>query len=146
SVEVVCPTRAVRASGIPARIEHEVIDEELASPVEEFGQGLFPVGSFEDVLLGHGFPGEFAALTTQLVPQSCELLFLREERGSRGEPFLVRNHSVLGFDTDAAVFRHAGTSPPVADGADMVPPAYVPRIIVHRLADTSWAIWISTAT
>src|SRR6516165_5028361 len=49
--EVVDPERAVRAARVPLRREHEVVDDELATAVEQVGQRGLPVWPFEDVLL-----------------------------------------------------------------------------------------------
>ena len=59
-IEVVRPERAVRASGFPVRIEHEVIDDKLAGPVKQLRQGLFAVRSFENILFTYGFPRHLA--------------------------------------------------------------------------------------
>jgi hypothetical protein len=91
AVEVVGPTRAVRAAFVPLRGEHEVIDDQLAAAVEELRQRPLAVPSFEHVRLLDALPGQRAAFLTQPVPLACEF-FLQAQEGVAGfEPFLVRD-------------------------------------------------------
>ena len=59
-IEVVSPERAMRASRIPFRIEHEVIDDQLARAAEELRQSFLAVRSFERVLLLDALPRQRA--------------------------------------------------------------------------------------
>ena len=60
AIEIVGPERATRASGVPFRIEHEVIDNELTRAVEELRQSFFAVRSLERVLLLDALPWQRA--------------------------------------------------------------------------------------
>src|SRR5207245_4706539 len=86
---VVGPERADRAADVVLRVEHEVIDEQLAPPVEELGQRLLAVGPVEDVLLLDRLPRKVVPLLRQLVAKTSELLLLREQLFARLEPFVV---------------------------------------------------------
>jgi hypothetical protein len=56
-VEVVGPERADATAGLVLRVEHEVVDEELAAAVEQLGQRLLAVGAVEHVFLLDALPG-----------------------------------------------------------------------------------------
>jgi len=45
AIEIIGPERAMRASGVPFRIEHEMIDDELAGAVEQLRQSFFAIRS-----------------------------------------------------------------------------------------------------
>src|SRR6266852_332611 len=95
AVEVVCPERATRASLFPVRTEHEVIDDQLRTPRKEVGQRLFAVRSFENVLLVHSLPRQFAPLLTKLVTQSSKFLFLCQKLLARADPFTFRDNFMV---------------------------------------------------
>src|SRR5262245_6062083 len=87
AVEVVHPPgthEARRVEGIGRlrtgrfRIEHGVIDDELAAPRKQVLQGYLPALAFEDVVLVDQLPGKLSALATQLVTEVRELLFFRQ--------------------------------------------------------------------
>ena len=102
AVEVVGPERAVLASHLGIRAEHEVVDHQLAAAIEQVGQRLPPLRAVERVLLGDGLPGEVPARLGQGVARAGELLFLLEEPGAGGDPLFARNdavsHGVLMVD------------------------------------------------
>jgi hypothetical protein len=56
SVEAVRAERAVWTADDVVRVEHEMIDDELALAVEELVERLLPRGPVEDVLIRDGFP------------------------------------------------------------------------------------------
>src|SRR6516164_1792063 len=89
AVEVVGPERAMRTTCLPCRIEHEVINDQLAAAVQQLRQALPAVGSFEYVVLLDALPRQFAPLAAQLVAQPREFLLPREQPLARFEPFLV---------------------------------------------------------
>src|SRR6266568_2806414 len=76
------------------RIEHGVIDNELAAPGKQVQQGDLPALAFEGVVLVDQLPRKLAALATQLVAEMGELLFLGQVLLTRGDPFFVLNHRV----------------------------------------------------
>jgi hypothetical protein len=92
-VEVVGPERAALAAGVPARIEHEVVDDELAAAGEELRQRASSVRPLEDVLLLDALPRQVTSLAPQLVPQPRELLLLREQLLPLGQPLVVLHHA-----------------------------------------------------
>jgi hypothetical protein len=79
-----------------ARSHHEVLDEELAPAVEEIGERHFALWPAEDIALLDLHPGQGPPLGGQGVTTPCELLFLRQERLARREPFLARGDPVPG--------------------------------------------------
>src|SRR5262252_10602730 len=102
-VEVVHPERADIAGGVRRprrvrprrlRVEHRVIDDELAAPPEEVAQGLRPVLALKGVLLFHELPRQVAPLPAQLVAHPRELLLLCQVPLPRLEPLLVLHHLV----------------------------------------------------
>src|SRR5688572_33046478 len=87
AVEVVHPpgTREARSVGGPGcvwpggiRIEHCVIDHELATFTKHVVQGHLPTLALEGVVLFHQLPWKSPALATQLVAHARELLFFRQ--------------------------------------------------------------------
>ena len=64
----------MRATGVVVRVEHEVIDHELASLGEEIGKSFRAVGTVEHVLLGNDLPGQRAHLAAQFIALARELL------------------------------------------------------------------------
>src|SRR5258708_39276505 len=110
SVEVVRPERATRASLLPVRTEHEVIDDQLRTPRKEVGQRLFAVRSLENVLLVHSLPRQFAPLLTKLVTQSSKFLFLCQKLLASADPLILR-HNFMSFHCDTS-FRFSTNHPP----------------------------------
>src|SRR5215469_13202396 len=95
AVEVVGQERATLAAFLPARAEHKVIDDKLASPVEQIGECHFAAGTVENVLLFDSLPWQLAAQPTQLIAQACKFfLLLKKVLSSRG-PFVWRHYSVI---------------------------------------------------
>src|SRR5258708_26427318 len=94
AIEVVGPKRAMRASSVPFRIEHEVIYDELARAIEQLRQSFFPVRSFERVLLVNVLPRQLAPVFAQLVAQPVELLLLGQQFFPLFNPFWMRNDFV----------------------------------------------------
>src|SRR5262249_15977448 len=87
--------RAADATFLPPRPQHEMIDYQLAPPVEQFGYRL-PAGEcLEDIFLVDLDPGQRAPFGAQPVALAREFLFLREERRACGKPFIARNDRVL---------------------------------------------------
>jgi hypothetical protein len=78
AVDAVGHRRAGRAAGLVARAEHEVVDEQLGSPVEQLGERLLTVVGVEAVLLLHRHPGQLASLLRDRVAESGVLLFADE--------------------------------------------------------------------
>jgi len=95
AVDVVGQERAAWAALLPPRTEHEVIDDQLAAPVEQVGEGLLPVRPLEDVALLDPHPGQLAALGAQPIAQPGEFLLLAQELLARSEPVLARHKTVL---------------------------------------------------
>src|SRR5439155_20664317 len=92
--------RAALAALFPPGAEHEVIDDELTTPVEEVGERLLALGAVEHVILLDLEPRQLTPLPTELITQPGELLFLCEMRLARLEPFLsghdlVARHQLL---------------------------------------------------
>ena len=81
--------RAADAAFRPVRAEHEVLDDELAAPVEQVGERLLAVRAVEHVVLLDLDPGQRATFGAQLVAQAGEFLFLAQEFLACGKPFVA---------------------------------------------------------
>jgi hypothetical protein len=60
AVDAVGHRRTGRAAGLVAGAEHEVVDEQLGSPVEQLDERLLTVVGVEAVVLLHRHPGQLA--------------------------------------------------------------------------------------
>src|SRR5579864_6815327 len=105
AVEAVSPERAMLASRVPTGVEHKMVDDQLAAPVEEFRQRLLTVRTIEDVGFGNRLPRKLAPLLVQLVAQPREFLFLGEKCRARGQPFFVGDDAMTA---QAAALRCHG--------------------------------------
>jgi hypothetical protein len=65
---------AAGAAFLPVRTKHEVIDDELASPVEQVGERFLAARRIEDIVLFDFDPGKLAALGGNGVALARELL------------------------------------------------------------------------
>src|SRR6266511_1433495 len=70
--------RTCRATGVVARSEHEVVDEQLGSPVEQLDERLLAVVRVDAVFLLHPHPRQLASLLRDLVAEPGVLLFADE--------------------------------------------------------------------
>src|ERR671930_41358 len=95
AVDAVGHRRAGRATGLVAWAEHEVVDEQLGSPVEQLDERLLTVVRVEAVLLLHPHPWQLASLLRELVAEPGVLLLADEQLLTCGEPFLTRADPVL---------------------------------------------------
>ena len=86
AIEAVGAQGAMGATRLVVRAEHEMVDDELAAPLEEIGKRLIAVGTLEHVILCNFHPGKAAALFVQLILHLGKLLFLREEFLTRLDP------------------------------------------------------------
>ena len=90
SVEAVGDSRARRTAGLVLRPEHEVVDEQLRTALEEVGERRLSVVGVERVLLVDAHPRQVAPLSRELVA-AAGVLFLRlQELTPCGEPILAR--------------------------------------------------------
>src|SRR5579859_5518647 len=98
AVEVVHPPRtreARRINGIGRvwpgsfRIEHGVIDHELAASSKQVLQGDLPSLALQGVVFLYQLPWKLSALATQLVAEVRELLFFRQVLLASRHPFVV---------------------------------------------------------
>jgi hypothetical protein len=72
-----------------------MIDDELASAVEELRQRLLPVRPLEHVILRDGLPRQIAPLLAQLIAQAGEFLLLQQQLLARLGPSLARHDFVM---------------------------------------------------
>jgi hypothetical protein len=94
-----------RAALVPRRIEHEVIDDELATAVEEVFETLLAMRAVEDIVLFELHHGKAAPLGIDAVVVLGKLLFLSQEFLALDEPLVSRNDSCV---CDSRC-RHVGT-------------------------------------
>src|SRR5262245_43689863 len=97
--------RAMWATCIPVGSKHKMIDNELASPVEQIGEGFFAARPFEHVASLDPLPRQIAAPLAKLVAQSCELFLLFQEFLARFDPFPMR-HNLMVLQHASLLPRH----------------------------------------
>src|SRR5215467_13883334 len=101
-VEIVRPERAVLASRIPVGGEHEVVDDQLTSALEQVRQRFFAIWAVKDIILVHLYPRQLSPLVTQSIAQFGELLLFRQQRLACRQPLFPRydfvsSHGLLSF-------------------------------------------------
>src|SRR6516225_2013358 len=94
AVEMVGQIRATRAAGLPARAQHEVIDDQLALAAEQFRERLLALRRTENVVLFHFLPWQFAAFAAERIAGAGKGLFFGEICLARSDPFIVGNDFV----------------------------------------------------
>src|SRR5437764_3057383 len=90
AVKMVSQIRAAFATLFPARAEHEVIDDQLTMTLEQIGQRLFSVRSFEGILLLDLDHRELAPRRTKRIALPSELFFSRQQILPRDQPLSFR--------------------------------------------------------
>jgi hypothetical protein len=106
----ICGVMVVRPKGaalFPAGTKHEMLNEQLAAPLEKIGQRFPAIRAFEDVVLLDADPGQFAPAGTDLVPQAGESFFLLQEFLAGNEPLLVGNDRMKFEAFGSRVSDHA---------------------------------------
>jgi len=88
AVDVIGHEGAARAALLPSRGEHEVLHQQLAATVKQFGERAPALGRVENVVLVDAHPRQRAALAGDLVAQVRQLLFARQEPLALGKPFV----------------------------------------------------------
>jgi hypothetical protein len=78
AVDAIGHRRTRRAAGLVGGTEHEVVDEQLGSPVEQLAERLLTVVRVEAVLLLHPHPRQLASLLGNRVTEPRVLLFADE--------------------------------------------------------------------
>src|SRR3979490_3116715 len=95
AVDMIGQKRAAPATLLPPRTEHEMIDDQLATSLEEIAERLLAVGRVENVVLLDLHPRQLASLGAHLVTEPGEFLLLAQVLLARGEPLISRNGSVV---------------------------------------------------
>jgi hypothetical protein len=88
AVDVVGLERAARAGGVPIGVIHQVMDDELAAPLEEVGERLPAFRRVEYIRLLDLHPGQRTPFRAQAVTRPHVLLLLDQERRARRQPFV----------------------------------------------------------
>jgi hypothetical protein len=96
--DIVDQVRAVTATFVPIRIEHDVVDNQLPASFEEIEQTDLPTLSLEGVRLGNFDHREFSALFIDLLPLFGGLFFLSKELLALDHP-LVSRHDLRNAHT-----------------------------------------------
>jgi hypothetical protein len=78
--------------------KHEVIDDQLGAPVEEIGERKSAIRSLKLVGLFHALPGHRHSAARQRITLAREFLLGSEQFKARLQPFLVRDHFVVGHE------------------------------------------------
>src|SRR5262245_20509881 len=105
SVDAVRYRRVDRAPSLVARAVHEVIDEQLAAPVEQFGQCAGPSIGVQPILLLGPHPRQFASLTRQLVAKLGVLLLASEQLVAGNLPLFPCSDPVIGHWSSPSCLR-----------------------------------------
>ena len=87
--DLVHPGRATRAALVPTGVEHEVADDELAPALEQIEEADPALGAIELVVLVDLDHRKPATLGVERISLPRELLFLRQQRLARDQPFLA---------------------------------------------------------
>src|SRR5260370_309790 len=132
AVEVVGPERAARAALVPIRAEHEMLDDELATPLEQVAERHFALRRVEDIALLDLLPRQLAALARQLVAPAGEFLLLGEMGLLRLQPLFVRNNARCRHD---ALLRR---SPSLSNDSVQ------PRLWAARPCSSFKTAWVKT--
>ena len=90
-------TRAAWAALVPCRVEHEVIDDELPTALEERLETLFAIRAVEGIVLFDLHHGKPASLGIYAIAVLSELFFMRHEFLPLDEPLTSRNDSGCGI-------------------------------------------------
>ena len=95
AIDAVRDRRVDRAAGLVARAEHEVVDDQLTSAIEELGKRARAVVGVEPVVLLDRNPRQLASLASQLVAQPRVLLLADEQLLTGDCPLLSRSDPVV---------------------------------------------------
>jgi hypothetical protein len=87
--DVVNYKRAAGTALIPAWIKHEVVDDQLATLVEEIEQTHFAVWTLEEVLLVDLDHRQLATFSIDLVSRAGGFLFLDEQPIASNDPLVA---------------------------------------------------------
>src|ERR1051326_6149827 len=87
---VVGKERTTRTAFVPIRPEHEVVNDQLAAAVEQFGQAFLTFWRLEDVIFVDLHPREFASLGGESVSGVSSRFFFGEQLFACREPFFFR--------------------------------------------------------
>lgn len=94
SIEMIREERAARASSLPIRTEHEVIDDQLAAAIEEIGK-RFPAGRrIENIVFLDLHPGQGHALRIDAIAQMRCLLLAGKQLTAGLQPYVSGNDLV----------------------------------------------------
>src|ERR671936_482921 len=146
AVDAVGHRRTGWAAGLVARAEHEVVDEQLGSCIEELDQRLLAVVRVEAVLLLHPHPGQRASLPRELVAEPGVLLFADEQLLACGEPFFTCSDVVIShFFSPSLSSRQLGLARASTGRASAEVHRGVSRAYAARVPATSAAFWRSSA-
>src|SRR4029453_11038340 len=96
--------RIDRATGLVARSEHEVVDEQLGTPAEQGAERLLSVVRVEAVLLLDAHPGQLASLPREFVAESRVFLLAGKELLPCREPFVAGSNPVISHFAVSLLF------------------------------------------
>jgi hypothetical protein len=80
--------RAGFAALVPVRIEHEVVDQQLTTALEQAGQASLAVRAPEEVFLVNLDHRQLAPLGIERVSLTGEFLLLRQQLPASGQPLI----------------------------------------------------------
>jgi hypothetical protein len=88
--------RARWAAGVPLRLEHEVVDDELPTAIEDVGQGDLTVWTGDPVVHRHLAHRQLPPGRARRVPLADEFLLADQQLDACGAPLLVGHHGRYG--------------------------------------------------
>src|SRR5438270_12157479 len=97
AVKMIGQIGAAFATLFPARAEHEMINNQLAAPLEQIGQRLFSAWSVENIFLLDLDHREFTPRRTKRVALTSEFLFPRQQILPSDQPLSFRYDLRLFF-------------------------------------------------
>src|SRR5437016_2498630 len=95
AVEAVRDRGADRAAGLIVRSEHEVVDHELRSPLEQFAERARSRSGLERVVLLDADPRQFLPQASQLVTPTGVFLLEGQELVAGRDPLVALDDLVL---------------------------------------------------
>src|ERR1700728_896715 len=95
AIDMVREEGATGAARLPAGSQHEMIDDQLMTSVEQVGEGLAAFRRVENIVLVQLDPWESLPRGAYLVAQPSFFFFLLHQRLAGGQPFFAGNDGML---------------------------------------------------
>src|SRR5262245_23564785 len=110
AVAVVGHEGATWTTLLPPWGQHEVLDQQLAATVKQFGERARTLRCFEHVILVDPHPWQRAPLAGDLIAQACQFLFVHQQRLALGYPFIPGDDAMTVADTNLGSTGRGGVA------------------------------------